>query len=164
MCSKKQNLANRKNALKSTGPRTLVGQATSSKNSLKHGLLAQQLIIRDESPSELEILQTNLYNSLQPIDSVEELLVEKIIKAAWRMQRVLQIEKEFLQKKDYSGWEKLNQAFKGYDGNYLMNLFRYEAMLEKHFYKALHELQRIQGIRSGQPVLAPIAIDINSQD
>ena len=40
-------------------------------------------------------------------------------------------------------------------------LSRYESSLEKSFYKAIHELQRVQAIRMGQPVLAPIALDIN---
>ena len=29
------------------------------------------------------------------------------------------------------------------------------------FYRAPHELQRLQGVRLGQPVMAPIAIDLN---
>jgi hypothetical protein len=38
MASEKQIAANRANALKSTGPRTAAGRATSSRNSYRHGL------------------------------------------------------------------------------------------------------------------------------
>jgi hypothetical protein len=38
MASEKQILANRANALKSTGPRTVVGREKSSRNSYRHGL------------------------------------------------------------------------------------------------------------------------------
>lgn len=43
-------------------------------------------------------------------------------------------------------------------------LSRYESSLEKSFYKAIHELQRVQAMRMDQPVLAPIALDININD
>lgn len=38
---------------------------------------------------------------------------------------------------------------------------RYESTLEKAFYKALHELQRIQGMRLGQFVMIPIAVELD---
>ncbi len=69
----------------------------------------------------------------------------------------------FFKKKD-PGRKQLNQAFRGYDSDCIKNLSRYKTMLERNFYKALHELQRVQGMRLGQNVLAPIAIDINSPD
>ncbi|NGX40377.1 MAG: hypothetical protein KR126chlam4_00196 [Candidatus Anoxychlamydiales bacterium] len=155
--------ANKNNALKSTGPQTKSGKEISSKNSLKHGILSKDLIIRDESPKELEIFKNNIYMSLQPKGSIEELLVEKIITSAWRLRRILQIENEQFQKNGYPKWEQLNQAFKGYEGNFIKTLSRYEIMLERNFYKALHELQRIQGIRNGQGVLASVAVEINSE-
>ncbi|NGX29183.1 MAG: hypothetical protein K940chlam4_00010 [Candidatus Anoxychlamydiales bacterium] len=155
---------NKKNALKSTGPQTSVGKEISSKNSLKHGLLSKDLIIREEKPKELELFKNNIYTSLHPQDPIEELLVEKIIGSAWRLKRVLQVENELFQEKGYPGWKQLNQAFRGYDSDCIKNLSRYETMLERNFYKALHELQRIQGMRLGQNVLAPIAVEINSPD
>ena len=39
--------------------------------------------------------------------------------------------------------------------------FRYEIMLERSIYKALHELQRLQAARSGEKPPAPIAIDVD---
>lgn len=37
--------ANRRNALKSTGPRTAKGKATPRHNVLKHGILAKEVIL-----------------------------------------------------------------------------------------------------------------------
>ena len=37
--------ANRKNALKSTGPKTLVGKEKSKRNALKYGLLSKEVVI-----------------------------------------------------------------------------------------------------------------------
>ena len=45
MATIKQINANRKNALLSRGPTSKLGKLNSSKNSLKHGLTAKQLVI-----------------------------------------------------------------------------------------------------------------------
>ena len=42
--------ANRKNAQRSTGPKTPEGKARSSKNALKHGLTSEELILPGENP------------------------------------------------------------------------------------------------------------------
>jgi hypothetical protein len=41
--SERKILANRKNSLRSTGPRTPRGKSTASRNSIKHGLLAREV-------------------------------------------------------------------------------------------------------------------------
>ncbi len=40
-------------------------------------------------------------------------------------------------------------------------LSKYETSLEKSLYRALHELQRLQAQRHGQPVMLPIMLDVN---
>ena len=47
MASQAQVEANRANAAKSTGPRTSEGKAAVSQNAVKHGLLAEQVVIKD---------------------------------------------------------------------------------------------------------------------
>ena len=48
MATAKQASANRLNAAKSTGPRTKSGKALSSRNALKHGLSAEQVVMLAE--------------------------------------------------------------------------------------------------------------------
>jgi len=93
--------------------------------------------------------------------AMEELLTEKAIAAAWRLQRLTKIECAIFDGEDvlYSS-RGPQDAFDG-AGEQLHTLMRYEASLERIFYRALHELQRLQGIRLGQPVIAPIAIELN---
>jgi len=43
----------------------------------------------------------------------------------------------------------------------LAKLSRYETSMERSLYKALHELQRLQASRKGQPVPLPVAVDID---
>jgi hypothetical protein len=41
-------------------------------------------------------------------------------------------------------------------------LQRYEAHIERGMFRSLHELQRVQAIRRGQVVPAPMALDITT--
>ena len=43
----------------------------------------------------------------------------------------------------------------------LGKLSRYETSIERSLYKALHELERRQSARRGEPVPPPLAVDIN---
>ena len=83
--------ANRRNAQKSTGPRTAAGKAISKLNALKHGVLAQSVVVRGhqikESPHEFKKLCQEFYTSLSPVGPLEEMLVDQIIQAAWRLRR-----------------------------------------------------------------------------
>lgn len=89
-------LANRKNALRSTGPKTLRGKRTVSRNAIKHGLLAREVVITagdgEESLEEFHALVEGLENSYQPVGVVEEALVQMIATALWRKARVLRAE------------------------------------------------------------------------
>ena len=82
--------ANRKNALKSTGPTTTEGKAASRLNSLKHGLLSRQVVIQEganmETREEFAHFKEALWQDLQPVGALEELLVEKIAIECWRLQ------------------------------------------------------------------------------
>lgn len=162
MSTEAQITANRQNAHKSTGPRSAEGKITASNNSLKHGLLSKGLLTNDERSKDLRLFQLGIYQSLCPCGALEELLANKIVNAAWRLQRLTKAECEVFNNDDSFYNEKsLHQAFRGCNGDSLQILSRYEAALERGLYKALHELQRLQAIRLGQPVLAPIAIEVN---
>jgi hypothetical protein len=88
--------ANRRNALQSTGPRTPHGKRISRWNSLRHGLLARDVVIQDGPAREREEdflkLLAALRNDLEPMGSLEEILVENIAVCYWRLRRVLQAE------------------------------------------------------------------------
>jgi hypothetical protein len=94
--SARQIAANRQNAEKSTGPRTPQGQAVSRMNALKHGILSRQVLVRgrnlQESEKDLKALHQRFWEDLQPVGPVEELLVDQIVTAHWRMRRALTAE------------------------------------------------------------------------
>jgi hypothetical protein len=88
MASERQIRANRRNALKSTGPRTAAGKAASSRNALRHGLTALQVVIEGEDPALFEALCHRFLGEFQPVGPVEEFLVERLAGLAWRLRRV----------------------------------------------------------------------------
>jgi len=94
--SAKQLAANRRNARKSTGPRTPEGRAVSKMNALRHGILSREVLVYGlhlkESRTELEALHQRFRGDLQPEGPLEELLVDQIVTAHWRLRRALTAE------------------------------------------------------------------------
>src|ERR1700675_2267468 len=87
-------LANRKNSLRSTGPKTLRGKGTVSRNAIKHGFLTREVVITagdgKERLEEFHALVEGLGISYQPVGVVEETLVQTIATTTlWRKARVL---------------------------------------------------------------------------
>ena len=91
MATIKQINANRKNALLSKGPKTDLGKLNSSKNSLKHGLTAKQLVI-GENLKEFEQYRDQMIEALKPVGILEEQVVFKIIDVGFRLRRIGKIE------------------------------------------------------------------------
>ena len=87
-----QNEANRRNAKKSTGPRSQAGKAVASQNALKHGLTADRVIIPGEDPSELEEFRRQVESHFEPVGWRETNIVDRIIMQMWRLRRVPEIE------------------------------------------------------------------------
>jgi len=152
--SQKQIDANRENAKKG-GVKTDEGKAVSKYNALKHGLLSEQSLIAGEDAEALLVLEKKLRYELGPATEIELLLVDRIASNIWRLKRALSIE----------DGEVLCTQLIGTSSMGLMHdsdrFFRYETMLERGIYKALHELERIQARRNGEKVPPPIALDID---
>lgn len=89
--SDRRALTSPANGRRSRGPRTPDGKAVSRYNGLRHGILSVELVIEGlgESEGELALLRRQLWEELGPVGVVEELLVERILVAYWRLRRVL---------------------------------------------------------------------------
>ena len=57
-------------------------------NAMKHGLLAADLVVRDEDPVEFARVLENLVNELQAQGPLEEQLVERVAACMWRLRRL----------------------------------------------------------------------------
>jgi len=77
-----------------TGPRTASGKATSSGNSLKHGLASGRVIIPGEDPAAFEKLLADLLAEHAPANETETLLVQQMAQSWWLMQRAIRIQNQ----------------------------------------------------------------------
>ena len=88
--------ANRQNALRSTGPKTLRGKAFSRKNALKDGLFAQELfvdsLIKREDREKFLKIHGGLREAWQPVGQAEDLEVEFIAVCWYKRARVWRYE------------------------------------------------------------------------
>ncbi len=88
MSSVIQIAANRRNAQKSTGPRTESGKAASRRNAMKSGIYAETLSIRCEYPDELERLTAEYHREFQPATPRERDLVDSMVRNEWFLRRM----------------------------------------------------------------------------
>ena len=104
--------ANRKNAKKSTGPRTARGKAYSRKNAIKHGLFTRnmfEILMLGESQAEYDLLLDDLHKEYEPIGRAKELEVERIADCWWRLQRARRYEESVIRNSCIRGAKELAQ-------------------------------------------------------
>src|SRR3712207_1362234 len=92
MTSERKAEANRKNALKSTGPKTPEGKDAVRLNALKHGLLSRDTLLPGEDEAALRELGERLRAELRPAGELENLLVDRITSLLWRLRRLGRVE------------------------------------------------------------------------
>jgi len=109
-----QIAANRRNAQKSTGPKTARGRAISKMNAFKHGLLGKEVLVRgrhaSESQREFRSLLAQFREHLAPVGPLEEMLVDLIVTTHWRLRRVVKAEAgEIALNVDAGHWQRTRQ-------------------------------------------------------
>ena len=97
MSSLKQIEANRLNALKSTGPRTVEGKRHSRCNAIRHGLTAETVIVGIEDPQDYESFEATIIADYDPTTAVERELVLRLASVLWRLRRATGIETALFQ-------------------------------------------------------------------
>jgi hypothetical protein len=206
--------ANRRNAQRSTGPKTAAGKARVAQNAFVHGLLSRETLLPDEDPQTLETLAEAMRAELNPEGPQEQLLVEMMVRALWRLRRLGRVEAGIFAWKRYgilverasheaknfersavpaltdhhdqtaiTDPEKHREAMaaaerlrdlrngatatigftfiRGSSGvDAFSKLSRYETAIERGYYRAWHELQRLQHARRGGHVPPPLALDV----
>ncbi len=175
MSTKAQILANRRNAQKSTGPRTPQGKDAVSQNAIKHGLTAAHVVITSESQAEFRLHRDQILDELAPVSPMESMLAERIVTLSWRLKRVCRIQNQTIDvmnaPKTFDPLAKLTQSLlpKGSqpdpsesapelalgrlaiedfaDARVLDRLLMYERRIEHSLYKTILELQRLNLIK-----------------
>jgi len=177
MASQLQIDANRQNAQKSTGPKTTEGKAAVSQNALTHGLTALSACIEGEDKDEFNATRQSFEDELKPAGPVQTLLVEQIVMAAWRLTRIRLIEGGLFQLRSVDDARAIDRDYENMrprtrlayhflsdvrGPNAFTILGRYEARVERSFYRALHELQRLQAAGPSAPIAPAPACENDS--
>jgi hypothetical protein len=150
MASPAQIVANRENATLSTGPKTVEGKQTSSRNASRHGLTGSQIVMPGEDAAAYEELRRGLWQTYKPASDAERLLADQIAANAWRLMRAQRVETAFL--------AKLTEGSEDPDGaiaiaflerpKELARVHRYVAAAQNAYYKAMNQLAKLQKERA----------------
>jgi len=92
MASIPQIEANRRNALKSTGPRTRNGKMNSRQNAVRHGLTAETVVLRIEDAEDYNSFEAAIVLDYDAQSAVERELVLRLASLLWRLRRATAIE------------------------------------------------------------------------
>jgi hypothetical protein len=137
MATLKQIEANRRNALKSTGPRTPEGKAIVSMNSLRHGLRARTIVLPNENPEEFHQLCDDLEAEWQPQSRTEQFYVEQMAVSQWKLNR-MEVGEVGVFQEDV----KANTQIPLLD-----RLWQAQCRMERSYARAQRELERLQKSR-----------------
>ena len=177
MATKSQIDANRRNAQKSTGPKTQEGKDKSRRNGLQHGLTAKTCMLEDEDPEALVDLLNEIREKFNPQDTDEDFLIERMAKARFKYNRIMPIEaaiynlrlsvdrtpKEITEALGVNGqhaWAYMRDAN---GGNALSKLARYETSLLREYDRSRQELEKLQKIRAARPTPPPITDELRKE-
>lgn len=97
MATDKQIAANRRNAMKSTGPKTEHGKLRARQNAFRHGLTAETVVTALEDADDYARFEEKVTADFDPQTAVECQLVLRVAALLWRLRRALAIESGLFQ-------------------------------------------------------------------
>ena len=154
------------NGAKSHGPVTPEGKERSSRNAVRHGILARQICIKTDLEEDFKDLLQDFVKRFQPVDGVELRYVEQMASCAFRLERCYYLESELFDQEmrrlaphferkfgDIAIGTAFALAFKSLadDSRSLHLYMRYETSLSRQYERALKQLI---ALRSKFPVPA----------
>ena len=95
--------ANRKNAKRSIGPRTVRGKLHSRLNALKHGAFSNHRLLPGEVEKDYAQLSTFVFRDAKPKTAIEVMVVDQIVGGIWRLRRVEQAEHAYFRQVQKGG-------------------------------------------------------------
>ena len=147
MATDKQIEANRRNARKSTGPRTLEGKALVRLNAIKTGIYAQaEVFTPSEDPNDLAALAAEYHERFSPTTPEQCFLVDTLVSDDFLLRRFRRIEGELLTEaaRDITGdFYTLGEAY-GMKCDTLDRLQRRINATRKSYLKSLEALNKLR--------------------
>jgi hypothetical protein len=158
MSTLKQIQANRRNALRSTGPRTESGKAASRMNALKTGIDAESHVLPGESSATFAAVTAEYYHRHHPSTPEQRALVDVLISSEWLLRRFRRVEhqvwdQEFerIESRDYTDKGRpFAEAFKD-RGETFRRLQRRIDSTWRQYNQALRTLRQLQAAPAPDP-------------
>jgi len=181
MSTEQQKAANRRNAEKSTGPRTPEGKARCSQNARKHGFSAANfVVVRLEEQDEVANLKADLIAIYEPVNSQELFALQRMALAQQTMLRAARLEiglstaaLDEAMFSDEQAFVRMNPALvqdievtRAQNRNYFFAfgfqkmvhhantwslLMRYQTLAERQYRRAVEEFERLKKLRGELP-------------
>ncbi len=118
-------------------------------NSTRHGLLSKKLpATSKQDPKKFTRLLTSLHQDLEPVGTLEEVLVEKIAHEYWRLGVAAWYEEAEFVDSNLFGKTKIYR------------ILRYKTTINRQLFQAMSQLERLQRLRKGHHVPAPLNLDV----
>jgi hypothetical protein len=160
--TRKQISANRANATRSTGPRTLEGKEVVARNAIKHGLASRSVLLPGDDQRDYDIFSDDMMMSLAPEGPLEQELVQLIVDAKWVRRRVQRMESGALR---YLTGAEIDAAVFADLWTRLPDSFnRYAAAKDRVIFRAIEELRRLQDRRKEERSSSPVQQFYAKQD
>jgi hypothetical protein len=131
--SSEQIAANRRNATKSTGPKTFAGKQIAALNAQRHGLSSKTLHVPPGRQAEFDAIQASYWAEIQPIGMIQQELFNQLVHAAWNLDLARTLLAEALAKNDSAAMDRFH---------------RYIGQHERAFHRALKTLRTLQTDRA----------------
>jgi hypothetical protein len=148
MASQKQTEANRLNARKSTGPRSVEGKAASRMNALKSGIDAKSSVIRGERAANLEALKSEYFSRFHPTTPEQRMLVDVLVDAEWLLRRFRTVEAQVWEEGVLSVYKPNDEITLGQalhrNSEVFARLQRRIDTAQRNYRTALQDLKRLQ--------------------
>jgi hypothetical protein len=151
---------NRRNAARSTGPRTEEGKRRASLNALRHGLTGQTVVLPEDDLAAYQKHCAQFHAELKPLGLLETKAVQTIADTYWRLDRIRAMENNFFS----LGFHELSGELSSDDpaihcalvqaksldgrGDLLARLSLYEQRLNRTLALAKAELKQLQQERA----------------
>ncbi len=154
MSSQRKIEANRRNAQRSTGPRSQEGKSASSRNATRHGLASEKLtVLPGESQDDLDSLVESITGEFKPATDTERHFVDCMIQARWKLARLQRWEAAAFERILGRDWGPDDPDYRflnvlGDSGNILEKLQRYTTSAERAYSKALKDLLQYRAQRA----------------
>jgi hypothetical protein len=164
--SKKQNIMNINTNNNSIKNNKKPEQGLSlSKGSIKRSALAKKLLIKGENLKHFEALRLKILGEILIHTEIENILVEKFISSAWKLERAGEIERNLLNEQNQineyeepSSWGSKKKRVRNIKKvrlfrQEIQHIIQYQLDLEKAMQKSLERLREEQALNASKTII-----------